>query len=293
MPIRHLALFAAFTTLLLSGCGKATPTSSGGEGAGSDPNATYTLKIREKQAGEKYQVAQEAAEDRLNGEGKGSDKEMAWSVNRVKTKLAYTEEVLEMADGSGGPARARRTYTTAEVTEADKTHPLSFAGKTVLIERQPDKHYTVKIDGAGDLGADAEMLQREFAEGPRPSLQSLLPTKAVKANETWEVPADKVEAFLRGNGGDPKGAAKASGKLTRAEMKDGKPYGELTVRIEMPPGNGPSGSLELTYEGFLDGSATDSKRALAMTIKFPSPTGKGNQDISMNNSVSTTIKTVK
>ena len=79
-----------------------------------DPNATYTLKFRDPQQGEKYEVTvAETSEMDMGGKG---DK------MTTQKKYEYTEHILEMPAGEKQPTKLTRAYKVAQRTDFDTKH---------------------------------------------------------------------------------------------------------------------------------------------------------------------------
>jgi hypothetical protein len=108
----------------------------GGRGADTprtDAESTHTIKIREKQVGETYEVAHTVTTSELVSQGNGKGKEPTTSVEKTTSKSVFVEEVAAV-DGAM-MTKGKRTYSAAEGAQFGKTVPLGFAGKTVLFER--------------------------------------------------------------------------------------------------------------------------------------------------------------
>lgn len=159
---------------------------------------------------------------------------------RVTTQK-YTETILERTRGKR-PTRLRRAYEKFEIRVGDDTTSPSFAGKTVLIEKQKDGKYHFTIQGGDELtGKDAEPLEKEFNRNPKSDedpaamLKLLFPAGPVGIDETWKVDAKKFAELLSLDGVpvDP-ARAEGTGKLVKAYRKDGHQFGVLEYQIAMP-----------------------------------------------------------
>src|SRR6478735_8160581 len=95
----------AVAIVLVVGCKKKTPST---DNDGGDPNATYTIKLREAQQGDKS--TNTSHETAALDFGKGQ------KLN-TETKLEYTEHIIEMPAGAAVPTKLTRTYTVAKSSD--------------------------------------------------------------------------------------------------------------------------------------------------------------------------------
>jgi hypothetical protein len=289
--VRRSALLAVLLAAVF-GCSKSSPSTGGapGDGPQGEPGAAYVIKIRDKKAGERYEMTRAQTESKLQFQGAGKGKEPpAPSVEKVTTKAAYTEEV-EAVDG-GAVTKGKRAYTVAEGEDFGKVKPLPFVGKTVAFESKGGRFvYTVEGKEVPP-GPEAFALDADSDRNKLKGLTALVPETPVRVGEGWEVPADKLAAVL---GPEARGAAcKVTGKLEKAYTKDGKQFGVVVVKIEgLLKETGPKLTAELTYDGCIDGTATEGTRKSIDTIAAPAvPGGPAFPD--MVNTSERTIKPAK
>jgi len=279
--VRRSPLFAVLLATII-GCGEKKPSAS-------DSSGTYTIKIREKMVGEKYEVTRTLTESKWEFTGNGKAKEpSAPSVSKVTTKAAYLEEVEAVDDGA--VTKGKRKYSIAEGDDFGKPKSLSFVGKSVAFEAKGDKFkYTLEDGNAVPQGLDSFALDADTDRNNLKNLSGLLPEAAVKVGEAWEVPAQKLAVIL---GPQAKDAGfKASGKLEKAYTKDGKQFGVVTLKLEGTLNEkGTKLAAELTYDGCIDGSVTESTRKSMETIK--APVG-GPGDVAFPDLVNSTERTIK
>ena len=129
---RKLIPLAVLVVLIL-GCKKETADTEGGAGDGStdsDPSATFTLKFRDEQAGDKTEhTTTETSTTEIGTDGK-SEKQ------KQDKKLEYTEHIIDMPAGAAKPTKLTRAYKVAQGFDkkagAMKTFP--YEGKAVSIE---------------------------------------------------------------------------------------------------------------------------------------------------------------
>ncbi len=151
----------------------------------------------------------------------------------------YVETVLEAEPGKRHPARLRRAYDKA-VSWADKTSEvLPYQGKTVLVEKKDGKYrFAVEGEGGGELeGGAALALEREFNKDDDLDLQRIiLPRGAVRPGDSWQVDMAAVARAWQRSTAMRVDAARSSGtgRLTKVYRKDGRQFGAMTFRLEMP-----------------------------------------------------------
>lgn len=288
MRIRQAGLFLA-VVLALAGCGKESVTSTTEKPNSQEPpkpnqpvEPAYTLKVREKQASEKYDVTQVVSQDIVD---KGTPK----SVKTNSAKTTYTEEVEAVKDGK--VAKAKRVYGQADSLYDGNPVTLSFTKKTVLIERVGEKDVKLSLADGGQIGIDGAHLQSELGRPADRSAESLLPAKPVKVGEEWVLTKDNLVAFF----GEFAKPWEGTGKLTKVYTKDGKQYGVFTITAGWPPFQDvpPDQSHEWTYDGCIDGSATDCSRKYVNTFRVPEINGKKDARTELKAVTETTYKQVK
>lgn len=294
MTIRLSVLLFLFLAALAV-CGQ---SATSGDEPKRDAAGPYLLKIREKSPGEKYEVSQTLTRTILSFQGNGKDKPPTTTAEKVTDRLAYTEEVIDAEDGV--LTKCQRAYTKVALGEPENKDGHSIEGKVVAIERKADKSYSFTFADGKPVGQAASILRDEFASGPRKGLGKLLTNKPVRVGESWEVPDEKLLAFL----GLPtlsKGTT-ATGKLVSAAINGGRHYGVISIHIEAPGDDQlPGGSIEATFDGCIDGSILDGTHKLVLTFRprkrkkdanTPNVGGTGEiQDVV--NTVETTVKQVK
>ena len=215
---------------------------------------------------------------------------------RIVTET-YKETILAKEKGKKA-TKLRREYTKAVVKVGKNETTLPYQGKTVLIEKKDGK-YHFQIEGGEELtGKDAELLNKSFnASGEEDVNEQLekvfLPQKPVKVDETWKIDPDALVKAFSKDSKQPfpvdKSKVAGTGKLLRAYKKDGKQYGVLNVKIDMPlkgdfplgPGqaapikDGSKMTLRVEVDGCIDGTASDAVADMTMeadivaTIKGP------------------------
>jgi hypothetical protein len=253
------------------GCAQQATQSGGGEtpAPAADPTATYTIKIRDKQAGDKYEVTESRSSSSNTAATLPTGKQTRSENAEARTE--YTETVLEVAAESPQPTKLTRVYKVAEWTPPPakgkapaapgKMVSASFVGKTVTIEKKGDA-YTFKADGNDLSAVEAKHLAEEFGKTRKVRVQDMFPKAPVKLNEAWS-PEPAVLKELAASLPFPVNPdkSKVTGKLTRVYTKDGRQFGVIEVRTEVSvEGKGSAGptgtfTVETTLDVTIDGSA--------------------------------------
>lgn len=234
---------------------------AGGAGA-----ADEAITIKLKKAGKGDVVKETKTEDvntvvNITAGGQTQDQK-----EKGGSKMVYTEEVIERGEKDAKPTKAKRTYETAEVMKMGEKVDLGLKGKTVLIEKGKDK-YAFTVDGEKVKAEAAEVLDKEFNKKDDVDMDELmLPKKAVKVGDKWDVDLKAVEKMFGDEMKVDKDKAKASGKLVKVYDKDKAKFGVVEYTIELPilSVTTPMGALDatdgsklkvtITLDGCIDGS---------------------------------------
>lgn len=264
---------AAGLLAALLGCGKGGVPGLGGGGDGDtsagDPNAAYTLKLRDKHAGDRFDVTETLTTSTRTTEHPGDKKK---PTERGQTsRYEFTEVVEETKDGH--PTRVKRAYRVAETTKDGEPQPATLAGKTITVQHQKGGLFTFRTEqGVEVVGPDRLHLQLDFGGGGRDRMSVMLPDQSIKVSETFVLDRARLERLL-GPSTDGFGTATGDGKLTRAYTKDGKQYGviELGVSVATPTAGGqPESSMSTTvvYNGCVDGTVLDGEVVITQTVNL-------------------------
>jgi hypothetical protein len=252
-----VALFVA----VFVGCSKKdNPT---GTGDGTDPNATYEIKFRDAQKGEKYDVAKSRNATTTTKTPNSNQ------TKQDESRYEYTETILATAPDEPRPTRVSRVYKTAERSGMP---PASYIGKTVTIEKDA-KGYKYRMDGKPIPALEQRAISEDFTRGGGKA-EVWLPKGAVKVGEEWPL---NIDAVLGVVGAPPyaiqRGRSKINAKLVRVYKKDDRQWGEIRVNATIvidttnEPGPKVKGQIdsELTFDVVIDGSARAG--AMKMTAK--------------------------
>jgi hypothetical protein len=252
-----IALFVA----VVVGCSKKNnPT---GTGDGTDPNATYEIKFRDAQKGEKYDIVKSRHATSTTKTPNSNQ------TKKDESRYEYTETILATAPDEPRPTKVSRVYKIAEKSEMP---PASYIGKTVTIEKYL-KGYKFAADGKSIPALEMKDISEDFHRGGKKA-EVWLPQAAVKIGEEWSL---NIDAVLGVVGAPPfkyqRDQSKMTAKLVRAYKKDDQQWGEIkvnaTIMIDTTNEPGPKlkGQIdsELTFDAVIDGSARAG--TLKMTTK--------------------------
>jgi hypothetical protein len=204
----------------------------------SQAQETYTIKIKKSIDGsttrdDKVEVnVEEIKVSDTNGNLLDEKKET------TTLSSIYVQTTLERPDVKKKATALKRIYEKATVKDKDGTRELSYQGKTVIIEKKDGK-YRYKIEnGAAITGDAAKWLDKEFNQEKESSDldmdRLMLPSKAVKAGESWKIPmADFIKDFEKGGWKTIADKSTGTGKLVKAYLKDGKQFGDLEYKLEI------------------------------------------------------------
>jgi hypothetical protein len=243
--------------VVVLGCSKKKDDDSGSGGDSGDPNATYTIKLRGEQKGDKLQVVKtRSGTQTTTVAGKSLPQQ------KEQMKFEFVETILEMPDGAPKPTKVTRQYKTAQKSDPKgELRSLSYSGKTVTIEKK-GMTYSYTVDGKPIPLAERAEFAEEFEKADKLKPDDLMPTKPAKVGETWDIDFAKIKALT---GELPfaldKDQSKFTGKLARAYKKDGQQWGVIEFRIIMtvaPGKKGPplSGTItaDITIDTAIDAS---------------------------------------
>jgi len=195
---------------------------------------------------------------------------------RSAQESAYRETVLDTAPGQRRPLRLRREYQKAIAWTDGRPEVLPYQGKAVVIEKE-GALYQFLLEGVAELtGPAARVLEAEFNKEDNSDLQRLLlPARAVRPGESWRVDMGPVAGAWQRRTGMRVDAARSSGagRLDRVYRKDGRLFGVMAFRLEMPiaalaAGGGPAradaGSrvrMDVALDCCIDGGSSGTLRA--------------------------------
>ena len=192
---------------------------------------------------------------------------------------------------AGKPVTKRlREYIKAQSGQDGKVEDGVLQGKTFIIEKKADQYLFTDKDGEAVAGAVKAALQKEFAkkgDADATMEKLVLPKEAVKAGESWKIEMPMIVKEISKEGGMVLDVAKSTGQgtLVRAYQKDGRQFGEMKFKMEMPidtigEGKGQlkfsSGAkivMDINFDVCIDGTSATGvmkmKMNMAGTATFP------------------------
>jgi hypothetical protein len=202
--------------------------------AGAAGAADEAITIKLKKAGKGDVVKETKTEDVTNDATITVGGQEMKQNEKSSSKFVYTDEILERGEKDPKPTKLKRTYETADVTKMGKEVDLGLKGKTVAIEKGKDKYTFTVADGK--LGDEAkEVLDKEFNKKDDVDAEELmLPKKAVKVGDTWEVDVKAVEKMFGEEMSVDKDKTKVTGKLVKVYDKDKAKFGVVEYTMELP-----------------------------------------------------------
>jgi hypothetical protein len=210
----------------------------------------------------------------------GPDGNVAQETKKTTVSIdKYKEEIVEKPAGKRA-TKVNRTYSEAIKKVDDQSEKRAYDGKTVAIELKGDK-YQFTVDGKELTGEDAGTLPENFnSKTSDEELDKiLLPSKPVGVGDSWEIDGKKFAKLF----GDEEKIAKmldrdhvkSTGKLLKAYKKDGRQFGVLEYRIEIPVKalegehpcrEGAKMEMSIHIDGCIDGTADADSGAFSIKI---------------------------
>ncbi|MCI0703218.1 MAG: hypothetical protein L0241_19235 [Planctomycetia bacterium] len=255
----------AIAIALVVGCKKKTEN-TGGDGGGGEPEPTgpaITIKLRDDKVGDMVLITETTL--RTQTANATGPKGKVSQSQKVSEKYEYTETILEMPAGSNVATKSTREYKVAEKSEdGGPMKPLSYANKTVLIQKQ-GALYTYTIDGAPIDWDEAKKFRDTYEKADKFKNEDMLPKKAVQLNEKWALDSLVVKK-VAGELPFPINVEKSTvtGRLTKTYTKDQQQWGVLEIKIDLVVDGTKSGAklsgnlgMTLTVDTAIDGSTLD------------------------------------
>jgi hypothetical protein len=257
----------------------------------------YTLKLKEPAPGDSF-VFRGSENTKTVTKYEGNQADMTVMETKKGHSFLYTETYLK---APAAPGSRQRSYDKALVTKEGDITILGLEGKTLLIEKKKDG-FQFRWEGGGTpQGDDAERLEKEFDKKTNHfGDHNLMPTKAVKLNESW--PVDVAEYMKGADENTAKmydvGRAKFSAKLTRVYKQGDSQFGVIDFEFELPCRNGVEinsytileGKVVVkgTFDGCIDGSVFARTTKIGVTFDLRASLGEGGQTLVYQ--VSTTME---
>jgi hypothetical protein len=201
--------------------------------AGSARAQTYTIKVKEHPGLGETVAATRAEKNTTRTKVKTSAGKVLSDKTEVEIREeAYTETVTRLKKGQDRPVAYKRSYAKARTTSGARAEVAPYQGRTVLFEERDGK-YVVRGEGKPELTAkDLQVLAKEANDDKEAGgTTDLLPDKAVKVGQAWEIAGKALTRVGLPNVNAAK--SKGQGKLLKAYRKDGKQFGVLEFRLRI------------------------------------------------------------
>jgi hypothetical protein len=254
----------------------------------------YSIKLRDPAKGDALQVNRTEDTQSQSKVVDAAGKPLVEKEEKGSKISVYRETILDKPEGRARPTRLKRVYEKARTQTGDKTEPLPYEGKTVLIEKKEGK-YTFQIEGGEEIkGRDARVLDEEFnkQDDDFDLQKAILPKADVGKDEEWKIDMAPITTAFAKNAKMQIDAAKAhgTGKLVKVYQKEDARFGVLQFHLELPVkelgdgkekialDEGASWVMDITVDGCIDGSRTDGTMKASFKISasggVPLPDGQ-------------------
>lgn len=230
-----------------------------------------TIKLKTRGAGETILVGKE---EKMSMSMKITDGTGKVLVNKdmAATSISEYVETVINREGKKRPTLLEREYIKMIAKSEGKTEDSPLQGKKVVIEKK-GTNYTFTYKGGDTVpGAAAAALAKEFSRmtEDRPEMEDLvLPKTPVKPGDSWNLDMGPIVKDLAENATLDADTAKATGTgtLQKVYQKDGKQYGEMKFKLDLPvkamgqaPGkmqfaDGGKAAVEILLDTCIDGTS--------------------------------------
>jgi hypothetical protein len=201
-----------------------------------------------------------------DGDGKViQDKKEVADVKQVYVETSVTESV------KGRPSKFTRKYEKSATTKDGETKADAYEGETIAFELGKGGKYVAKAEGKKELSEeDKKKLEEDLNREGRATdpMQELMPDKAVKVGDSWEIAGKKLAAFIGGKDVTAD-KSKGKGKLVKVYKKGEQQWGtiEVSADIAMTIEKAPTKTgFTMTLEVAIDGSSSAGKAKAKMTL---------------------------
>jgi hypothetical protein len=245
------------------------------------PGPAYTLTLRHERQGDKTFVTQESNEN--NSEWARSKIGKSHGGRQEYKRFEFTEHVVAMPEGADMPTEYTRAYSTAVYGQSKEyNQKYSISGKTVTVKKTPTG-LSITADGQPltpmEDGAYRPMLERK-KEAIRD--EDILPKKAVKVNEMWEIDADTVAAVGEAlKLPSKKEQSRGTCKLVSVTEKGGKQWSVIEATIELAVSRKyfdarmvGTVTVAITLDAVTDGSANEGTMKTSITGELKNDGGR-------------------
>jgi hypothetical protein len=210
----------------------------------------------------------------------------------IKTEIQEYKETIHKRQAGKSATKLERVYSKAQLTQDDESSDAPLHGKTVFIEKKGEE-YTFTYEGGGEVtGKALDALMKDFSKKREDSAELeklVLPKGAVKVGQTWKIEMPKIVEDLSKQGAMEVDAAKSTGQgtLVKAYKKNGRQFGEMKFKMEMPVMKigkgveqlkftaGAKIALDLTIDACIDGTADAGSMKMKMIMTGMADVGGG------------------
>jgi hypothetical protein len=232
---------------------------------------TYEIKVRpypgKGQSVKHTDVSKQVSTRKVtDGDGKVvQDVKEVVDVKQVYVEKSLTDSV------KGRPSKFTRKYEKSTTTKDGETSSDAFEGETVAFEMDKEGKYTAKAEGKKALSdEDKKKLEDDLNRDGRAAdpMQELLPDKAVKVGDSWQISGKKLSSFIGGKSVNAD-KSKGTGKLVKAYKKGEQQWGtiEISAEITMEVDKVPSKTdFTMTLDVAIDGSSSAGKAKAKMVL---------------------------
>ncbi len=241
-----------------------------------------TINLKTRGAGDSVVVAKDENMSMTMKIIDASGKVLADKNIGASSQTEYVETILKRA-GKKLPTALERQYLKSVSKQGDKTNALPLQGKKVVIEKKNGSYTFTYKGGEAIAGEAAAALTKEFSRlsDERPEMEKLiLPKTAVKPGDTWKLDMGPIVKDMAESGSLDADLAKVTGtgKLQKVYMKDGKQFGVMTFKLDVPvksmgqPGakmqfaNAAKGIVDVALDACIDGTSEIGTMKTRMTI---------------------------
>jgi hypothetical protein len=198
---------------------------------------TYTIKLKDRAEGEAAMVKRN--ESTVTKVKVSSDGKVLVDNNISNGINAEYKETLLKGEPGKPPVKFQRDYTKVQTTDNGKTEEGALQGMSVIIEKKDKGYEFTNAKGEKLDGPAAVALAKEFNKNndDGKELEKLvMPKGAVKVGDSWKIDMAKIATVFAKEGAMELDTAKATGQgsLVKAYKKDGRQFGDMKFKLEMP-----------------------------------------------------------
>ena len=220
--------------------------------AGARAQETYTIKLKDRGEGEAAFLKKTEMTVTTVKVVPDANGQLLVDMKETKGDSAEFKETILKGEPGKSPTKVQRDYTDVRTTNDKETEDGPLKGMTVIIEKTKDAYTFTNKNGEKIEGAAEKALIKEFSrkdEDNKELERLVLPKGPVKVGDTWKIDVAKIVAILAKDGAVEIDAAKStgSGTLAKAYKKDGRQFGDMKFKLEMPLQTAGKGKEQLKF----------------------------------------------